>query len=162
MRAPHRDCSFSLEAVWVSFAFWLGAKLWNKDYRIYWLLRPATRAGWKSWKVRQVGASGRMRSRRGLLQKASSQAPVLLSDGSSSLPGSRSWRRAARDGQLVLPAAYEKSFAQLVVGDPRAGAHDDQCCCGAISIETGGIVVRVPVDISAARLGDIILPLQLT
>jgi transposase len=28
------------------------------------------------------------------------------------------WRRAAREGQLMLPAAGEESFAQLVVGDP--------------------------------------------
>lgn len=72
------------------------------------------------------------------------------------------WRRLAREGRLVLPSAGEESFAQLVVGDPRAAEHDDRCGCGAISIETGGIVVRVPVDISAARLGDVVRVLRVT
>jgi transposase len=35
------------------------------------------------------------------------------------------WRRAAREGRRMLPAAGEKSFAQLVVGDPCAGEHGD-------------------------------------
>jgi transposase len=72
------------------------------------------------------------------------------------------WRRLAREGRLVLPSACEESFAQLVVGDPRTAEHDDQCGCGSISIETGGIVVRVPADISAARLGDIVCVLRVT
>ena len=66
------------------------------------------------------------------------------------------WRRLAREGRLVLASAGEESFAQLVVGDPRTAEHDDQCGCGGISIETGGIVVRLPANISAARLGDIV------
>jgi len=69
------------------------------------------------------------------------------------------WRRLAREGRLVLPAAGEQSFAQLVVGGPP----DTPAVCGAtISIETGGLVVRVPMDISAARLGDIVRVLRLT
>ena len=72
------------------------------------------------------------------------------------------WRRLAREGRLVLPSAGEESFAQLVVGDPRAAEHDDQFGSGSISIETGGIVVRVPADISAARLGDIVRILRVT
>jgi transposase len=70
------------------------------------------------------------------------------------------WRRLAREGRLVLPAAGEEPFAHLVVGEPRAAERDDQCGCGAISIETGGIVVRLPVDIGAARLGDIVRVLR--
>lgn len=70
------------------------------------------------------------------------------------------WRRLAREGRLVLPSAGEESFAQLVVSDPRTAEPEDQCGCGVISIETGGIVVRVPVDIGAARLGDIVRVLR--
>jgi transposase len=69
------------------------------------------------------------------------------------------WRRLAREGRLVLPAAGEQSFAQLVVGDPRGAS---PVCSATISIETGGVVVRVPVDISAARLGDFVRVLRLT
>ncbi len=72
------------------------------------------------------------------------------------------WRRLAREGRLVLPSAGEEPFAHLVVGDPRTAEHDDQSGCGVISIETDGIIVRVPVDISAARLGDIARALRLT
>ncbi|WP_291068358.1 transposase [Hyphomonas sp.] len=72
------------------------------------------------------------------------------------------WRRAAREGRLVLPSAEEGPFARLVVGDSRAAAQDDHSGCGSISIEMDGVVVRVPVDISAARLGEIIRVLRLT
>lgn len=72
------------------------------------------------------------------------------------------WRRAAREGRLVLPAAGEESFAQLIVGDPCAGEHADQGGHEAISIETDGIILRVPADISVARLGDIVRALRLT
>ena len=61
------------------------------------------------------------------------------------------WRRLAREGRLVLPSAGEEPFAHLVVGDPRTAEHDDQSGCGVISIETDGIIVRVPVEISAPR-----------
>ena len=71
------------------------------------------------------------------------------------------WRRAAREGRLTLPATGEESFAQLVVSD-RAGEHDDHGGHEAISIETDGIVVRVPGDISVSRLGDIVRVLRLT
>lgn len=72
------------------------------------------------------------------------------------------WRRLAREGRLVLPAAGEESFAQLVVGDPCLGGHADRGGYAAISIETDGIILRVPADISAARLGDIVRVLRLT
>jgi len=69
------------------------------------------------------------------------------------------WRCLAREGRLVLPAAGEVPFAKLVVGEP----HDTSPVCSAtISIETGGLVVRMPIDISAARLGDIEGVLRLT
>lgn len=72
------------------------------------------------------------------------------------------WRRAARDGRLVLPADGEEAFAQLVVGDPCAAEHEDRCGCGTISIETGRIVVRVQADTSTARLGEIVRVLRVT
>lgn len=72
------------------------------------------------------------------------------------------WRRLAREGRLVLPSGDEDSFAQLVVDDRSAAGRGEQCGCGAISIEMGGIVVRVPADISAPRLGDIVRSLRLT
>lgn len=69
------------------------------------------------------------------------------------------WRRLARGGRLVLPAAGEQSFARLVVGGPP----ETPAVCGAtISIETGGLVIRVREDISVSRLGDIVRVLRLT
>ena len=73
-----------------------------------------------------------------------------------------SWRRAARDGRLVLPADGEEAFAQLVVDDRPAAGRRTHDGCEVISIETGGITVRVPLNISAARLGDIAAALRLT
>ena len=72
------------------------------------------------------------------------------------------WRRAAREGRLMLPAAGEESFAQLVVGDPCAGKQGDPGGYAAISIETDGIILRVPSDIGVSRLGDIVRVLRLT
>jgi hypothetical protein len=64
----------------------------------------------------------------------------------------------AREGLLVLPAAGEQSFAQLVVGDPRDASI---VCSATISIETDGVLIRVPGDISVSRLGDIVRVLRL-
>lgn len=65
------------------------------------------------------------------------------------------WRRPAREGRLVMPEAGKEPFARVVVSDPHTAQRDDQGGCGSISIEAGGIVVQVAMDISAARLGDI-------
>ena len=70
-----------------------------------------------------------------------------------------SWRRAARKGRLVLPSEADGAFASILVEEAqaaRAGPGE------TISIETGGIVVRVPLEISAPRLGDIVRTLRLT
>ena len=70
-----------------------------------------------------------------------------------------SWRRAARKGRLVLPSEADGAFASILVEEaqePRASSGE------TISIETGGIVVRVPLEISATRLGDIVRTLRLT
>ncbi|MES1991991.1 MAG: transposase [Pseudomonadota bacterium] len=73
-----------------------------------------------------------------------------------------SWRRAAREGKLVLPASGEEPFAELVVDDHPAAGNDDQGGLATISIETDGIVVCVPCDISASRLAEIVMALRLT
>lgn len=69
------------------------------------------------------------------------------------------WRRLAREGHLVLPAAGEGPFAQLVVDEL---SDTSPACSATISIETGDLIVRVPMDISASRLGDIVRVLRLT
>ncbi len=68
------------------------------------------------------------------------------------------WRRAAREGRLILPAEYKGAFAPILVEEaqePRGRPEE------TISIETGGVVIRVPGDISAPRLGDIVRSLRL-
>lgn len=70
-----------------------------------------------------------------------------------------SWRRAAREGRLVLPSKDEDVFASILVEETQAARASPG---ETISIETGGIVVRVPSDISATRLGDIVRTLRLT
>lgn len=72
------------------------------------------------------------------------------------------WRRAAREGRLTLPAAGEEGVAQLVVGEAHAAEHDDQGSHEVISIETDGIVIRLPGDVSVSRPGDIVRVLCLT
>jgi len=62
---------------------------------------------------------------------------------------------------LVLPASDEEPFAELVVDDHPAAGDDDRGGFATISIETSGIVVRVPNDISASRLAEIVMALRL-
>lgn len=70
-----------------------------------------------------------------------------------------SWRRAAREGRLILPSEDDGAFASILVEETQAARVDPG---ETISIETGGIVVRVPLEISAPRLGDIVRALRLT
>lgn len=70
-----------------------------------------------------------------------------------------SWRRAARKGRLVLPSEADGAFASILVEEAQAARVGPG---ETISIETGGIVVRVPLEISAPRLGDIVRTLRLT
>jgi len=70
-----------------------------------------------------------------------------------------SWRRAAREGRLVLPSEDDGAFASILVEETQAARVGPG---ETISIETGGIVVRVPLEISAPRLGDIVRALRLT
>ena len=64
------------------------------------------------------------------------------------------WRRLAREGQLVLPADGAASFVPLVVDGPPErrpvapmSAH--------IEMEVAGVLVRMPFDVSSARIGEI-------
>jgi transposase len=62
------------------------------------------------------------------------------------------WRRLARKGRLVLPADGSAAFVPLVLGDPLerrsvASAH--------IELEVAGVLVRLPPDVSSARIGEI-------
>ena len=70
-----------------------------------------------------------------------------------------SWRRAAREGLLIPPSLDDGLFAPILVEEAQ-----DACATPGetISIETGGIVVRVAMNISASRLGDIVRSLRLT
>jgi len=71
------------------------------------------------------------------------------------------WRRLAREGRLVLPSYRQEPFARLVVGEPPAVPSEVQGDIGSISIETDGIVIRVPGEISVSRLGEIVRVLRL-
>ena len=71
------------------------------------------------------------------------------------------WRRLAREGRLVLPSSGQEPFSRLVVGDPPAVPPEAQGDIGSISIETDGIVIRVPGEISVSRLGEIVRVLRL-
>ena len=71
------------------------------------------------------------------------------------------WRRLAREGRLVLPSHGQEPFARLVVGEPPAVPPEVQGDIGSISIETDGIVIRVPGEISVSRLGEIVRVLRL-
>ena len=70
------------------------------------------------------------------------------------------WRRLAREGQLVLPSDGQEPFARLVVGEPPAVPPEAQGDVRSISIETDGIVIRVPGEISVSRLGEIVRVLR--
>jgi len=71
------------------------------------------------------------------------------------------WRRLAREGRLVLPSSGQGPFARLVVGEAHAAPPEAQGDIGSISIETDGIVIRVPGEISVSRLGEIVRVLRL-
>ena len=71
------------------------------------------------------------------------------------------WRRLARGGRLGLPVGEGCAFASVMVGDvtevrtvSTAPAHT------AIEIEVGGVVVLLPWNISAARIGEIAAALR--
>jgi len=69
-----------------------------------------------------------------------------------------SWRRLAREGKIVLPAEEMVGFAPIVVEDARADASETPSSQASvpIEIETEGFIVRVPADVAAGRLAEIV------
>ena len=75
-----------------------------------------------------------------------------------------SWRRMAKDGELVLPAAdddgSEGVFAPLVVRDevppPSSGAAGDTRVTVEVQISVGDVVLHLDADTSAGRIAEIV------
>ena len=71
------------------------------------------------------------------------------------------WRRLAKDGKLVLPAAEEPpGFAPLMLCDegPEASSSEARSTAGAplIEIVVGDVSIRLDANISAARIAEIV------
>lgn len=62
------------------------------------------------------------------------------------------WRKLAREGRLTLPADALASFVPLVVADAPAPR---SCASSPIELEVAGVIVRLPGDVSSARIGEI-------
>ena len=70
-----------------------------------------------------------------------------------------SWRRMAKDGDLVLPAPEpETGFAPLVVFDvkPSPPAHEPEPVTSVIEIMAGSVAVRLAGGTPAGRIADIV------
>lgn len=64
------------------------------------------------------------------------------------------WRRLAREGRLTLVADGPAAFVPLVVADAPA----QRSAVGAsmrVEVEVAGVIVRLPGDVSSARIGEI-------
>ena len=61
------------------------------------------------------------------------------------------WRRLARQGRLVMPADGEVEFATLMVKAPEAAIER----AATVEIDADGVVIRLPADASAERIGAI-------
>ena len=64
------------------------------------------------------------------------------------------WRRLAREGRLTLPVDGPVAFVPLVVG----GAPERRLTAPVlahIEMEVAGVLVRLPVDVSSRRIGEI-------
>jgi len=72
------------------------------------------------------------------------------------------WRRLAKDGKLVLPAAKgPPGFAPLVLYDERPGAslseaRSNSGCIPPIEIAVGDVMIRLDAGTSAARIAEIV------
>jgi len=64
------------------------------------------------------------------------------------------WRRRAREGKLVVPATVVGNFVPAMVEAPATAS--SACVCRRIEIEADDIVVRLPGDAPAGRIGAIV------
>ncbi len=74
------------------------------------------------------------------------------------------WRRLAKQGKLVLPAAMieEPTFAPLVVHEPPLDTPVGDCGSGEawIGIVVGTVRLELPADTPAGRLAEIVRALE--
>ena len=74
------------------------------------------------------------------------------------------WRRAAKDGELVLPsrAVDEAVFAPLVVCGPEEpeAKPDGGTVSDMLRIRTGDVCLELPLDTEASRIAEIISALR--
>jgi transposase len=70
------------------------------------------------------------------------------------------WRRLAREGRLVLPQEGPAFVPLVVEGPPAPRAALASSNAQPIEIEAGGVVVRLPPESSAARIGAIVAVLR--
>lgn len=71
------------------------------------------------------------------------------------------WRRLAREGRLILTEEDAAAFVPMVVEtrpEPRAVPPSSHAT--SIEIETAGVVVRLPLESSAARIGAVVAALR--
>lgn len=69
------------------------------------------------------------------------------------------WRRLAKDGKLILPAAAEPpGFAPLVLCDEEPSAPSSAGTCGAslIEIAVGTVLIRLDAGTPTARIAEIV------
>lgn len=70
------------------------------------------------------------------------------------------WRRLARRGKLVIPADGEVEFATLMVEAPAAAPAAAVERAATVEIDADGVVIRLPADASAERIGAIVRALR--
>ena len=76
------------------------------------------------------------------------------------------WRRAAKDGELVLPSGAEDEavFAPLVICDTEGpeAKPDSGTASDTLRIRTGDVCLELPLDIVASKLAEIVQALRAT
>ena len=66
------------------------------------------------------------------------------------------WRKAARQGQLVLPAEAVPMFVPIMTALPEADAATKPSGSGSIAIEIAGVVVRAEPGVNLNWLRDVL------